>query len=177
MACSLCFPKNSSPSPTKCAKSLRSCTAPSTSVVATGPSRPAFFPRSSTEVLRNSHSHPFRCSPDWLENIPLLIFNMFSMGDEQLGFTVRGTPPAESRRSAPQSGSGHMAFKSGIVGRMEKRLPIAIVVRLMDAQDQPANGAELTYTDNVTAHVAPLLPNRLFQPRQPPPATPLTDQT
>ena len=53
-----------------------------------------------------------------------------------------------------------MAFKSGIVGRMEKRLPIAIVVRLTDAQDQPANGAELTYTDNVSAHGARVVSKR-----------------
>jgi hypothetical protein len=47
-----------------------------------------------------------------------------------------------------------MASKSGLVGRMEKRLPIAIVVRLSPAQDQPANGTEVAYTENVSAHGA-----------------------
>jgi hypothetical protein len=40
---------------------------------------------------------------------------------------------------------------------MEKRLPMAIVVRLMRAQDQPLDGVEVTYTDNVSAHGARLV--------------------
>jgi hypothetical protein len=47
-----------------------------------------------------------------------------------------------------------MASKSRLVGRMEKRLPIAIVVRLSPAQDQPTNGTEVAYTDNISAHGA-----------------------
>jgi len=43
---------------------------------------------------------------------------------------------------------------------MEKRLPIAIVVRLTEAQDQPVNGAELAYTDNVSAHGARVISSR-----------------
>ena len=49
---------------------------------------------------------------------------------------------------------------SSLDGRMEKRIPVAIVVRLMQPQDQPANGAELTYTDNVSAHGARVVSNR-----------------
>jgi hypothetical protein len=47
-----------------------------------------------------------------------------------------------------------MAFKSRNVGRMEKRLPIAIVVRLARPKGQSTNGVEMTYTDNVSAHGA-----------------------
>lgn len=35
---------------------------------------------------------------------------------------------------------------------MERRLPISIVVSLNLVQDKPANGTELTYTENVSAH-------------------------
>ena len=46
---------------------------------------------------------------------------------------------------------------------MERRLPIAIVVRLTHAQDQPANQPELTYTDNVSAHGARVVSSRPWQ--------------
>jgi hypothetical protein len=46
---------------------------------------------------------------------------------------------------------------------MEKRLPIAIVVRLTHAQDQPVNGAELAYTDNLSAHGARVISSRPWQ--------------
>jgi len=46
---------------------------------------------------------------------------------------------------------------------MEKRIPIAIVVRLTPAQDQPASEPELTYTDNVSAHGARVLSSRAWQ--------------
>src|SRR6266851_3861183 len=53
-----------------------------------------------------------------------------------------------------------MGYKSNLDGRMEKRIPVAIVVRLTHAQDQPANGAELTCTDNVSAHGARVVSSR-----------------
>jgi len=56
-----------------------------------------------------------------------------------------------------------MGFRVRFVGRMEKRLPIAIVVSLTLVQDQPANGTELTYTENVSAHGARLISKRHWQ--------------
>lgn len=56
-----------------------------------------------------------------------------------------------------------MAFEIKLEGRMEKRLPIAIVVHLARLQDQPVDGAELTYTDNVSVHGACVLSNRPWQ--------------
>lgn len=56
-----------------------------------------------------------------------------------------------------------MAFKTWISGRMERRLPIAIVVCLAHALDPPKNWAEMTYTDNVSAHGARVVSNRPWQ--------------
>jgi len=56
-----------------------------------------------------------------------------------------------------------MAIKSIFGGRMEKRIPIAIVVRLTRAQDQPAREPELTYTDNISAHGVRVVSGRPWQ--------------
>jgi hypothetical protein len=56
-----------------------------------------------------------------------------------------------------------MAIKSIFSGRMEKRIPIAIVVRLTNARDQPATEPELTYTDNVSTHGARVVSSRPWQ--------------
>ena len=47
---------------------------------------------------------------------------------------------------------------------MEKRLPIAMVVNLTSTRDRAANGAELTYTNNVSAHGACVVSNRQWLP-------------
>jgi len=56
-----------------------------------------------------------------------------------------------------------MSIKSIFSGRMEKRIPIAVVVRLFDGQGQPGREPELTYTDNVSAHGARVVSNRPWQ--------------
>ena len=53
-----------------------------------------------------------------------------------------------------------MASRTRFVGRMERRLPIAIVVRLAHEEDSPDNSEELTYTDNVSAHGARVISSR-----------------
>src|SRR5216684_453078 len=58
------------------------------------------------------------------------------------------------RMSATRLGLGEMNPKSIFVGRMEKRMPIAIVVLLVHAQTQAADGGELTYTHNISLHGA-----------------------
>jgi hypothetical protein len=50
------------------------------------------------------------------------------------------------------------------LGRMEKRLPIAIVVNLAPANGHAASQAELTYTDNISAHGACVVSSRPWKP-------------
>ena len=70
-----------------------------------------------------------------------------------------------------------MAIKSIFGGRMEKRIPIAIVVRLTRAQDQPAREPELTYTDNISAHGVRVVSSRPWQIGEVAEVTSLKDET
>ena len=51
----------------------------------------------------------------------------------------------------------------GLEGRMEKRLPIAIVVRLSRMHHLPATEEEKTYTDNVSPHGARVFSRSIWQ--------------
>lgn len=53
-----------------------------------------------------------------------------------------------------------MAFVRKLDGRMEKRLPIAIVVRLSQLQSESPSTAEIAYTNNVSAHGACVISDR-----------------
>jgi hypothetical protein len=57
-----------------------------------------------------------------------------------------------------------MATSRSQLGRMEKRLPIAIVVNLATVNGQPASQPELTYTDNISAHGACVVSSRAWKP-------------
>lgn len=63
-----------------------------------------------------------------------------------------------------------------MAGRMEKRLPIAILVNLTNVGSVSGNGTELTYTDNVSAHGACVVSNHLWQPGETADVTSLQDQ-
>jgi hypothetical protein len=60
---------------------------------------------------------------------------------------------------------------------MEKRLPIAIVVHLTRLKDQPVDGTELTYTDNVSLHGARVISRRPWQVGEVAQVTSLKDET
>lgn len=47
---------------------------------------------------------------------------------------------------------------------MEKRVPAAIVVHLARAEDHTAEGQEMTYTDNISAHGACVISSRRWKP-------------
>ena len=84
-----------------------------------------------------------------------------------------------TRPTAKNSDSGREdpAKSSDCLGEtMEKRLPIAMVVNLASIQAQGASGAEMTYTDNVSAHGACVVSNRSWQPGEIAEVTSLLDQ-
>jgi hypothetical protein len=57
-----------------------------------------------------------------------------------------------------------MAFDRNLEGRQEKRLPIAVVVRLTGVKHPHGTGEEKTYTDNVSLHGARVISHRPWQP-------------
>lgn len=77
----------------------------------------------------------------------------------------------------PSQYTGRMLIQPELEGRMEKRLPIAIVVRLANGKGQPLSGAELTYTDNVSAHGARVVSNRAWETGEVAQVTSLKDET
>jgi len=60
--------------------------------------------------------------------------------------------------------TGH-SVREKFEGRMEKRLPIALIVQLGPAQDGPSlPRLELTFTDNVSSHGACVVSSRSWEP-------------
>jgi hypothetical protein len=59
---------------------------------------------------------------------------------------------------------------------MEKRLPMAIVVRLTNGRGQPSGEAEMTYTDNVSAHGARVISSKPWRPGDEAQVTSLKDE-
>ena len=59
---------------------------------------------------------------------------------------------------------------------MEKRIPIAIVVHLARAQDHTTERAELTFTDNISAHGACVVSARRWKPGEMAEVTSLNDK-
>ncbi len=70
-------------------------------------------------------------------------------------------PGLENRE--PGCSSSHMRFTHSLEGRKERRLPIAILVRLVHARTAPADNEERTYTENVSAHGACVMSKRPWQ--------------
>lgn len=69
----------------------------------------------------------------------------------------RRTPPLEAVPMLPRRHS---------FGRTEKRIEIILGVQLASEQDRTANGAELTFTQNVSRYGARLVSRRNWQPGQ-----------
>ena len=65
----------------------------------------------------------------------------------------------------------------GPSGRMERRLPIIVVVRLAALQSAGADGEERTFTDNISPHGARIFSIRAWQPGDSVRVTPLQQDT
>src|SRR5690348_15709724 len=60
--------------------------------------------------------------------------------------------------------------------KMEKRIPIAIVVHLARPEDHSAERIELTFTDNISAHGACVVSTRPWKPGEMAQVTSLNDK-
>ena len=56
-----------------------------------------------------------------------------------------------------------MQLDHTLSGRMERRLPIVVVVRLAQSECASTDGGECTYTDNISSRSARVYPNRPWQ--------------
>lgn len=110
--------------------------------------------------MSNSPEKIFGSLSDWHPTRPML--NVGQADNWEPAVWLRPTRP-----TAENSNSGREvpAKSLNCCGEtMEKRLPIAVVVNLASARDYAANGAELTYTNNVSAHGACVVSNHHWQP-------------
>jgi hypothetical protein len=64
----------------------------------------------------------------------------------------------------PENGTYAMLQDNTLIGRKEKRLPIIVVVSLADLGRTATDGAEWTYTDNISAHGARVFSKHVWQP-------------
>src|ERR1700739_3601037 len=64
-----------------------------------------------------------------------------------------------------------------LVGRMERRLPIIVVVCLAQLEPTNTDGVEWTYTDNISAHGARVFSKHVWQPGDEITLTPFKEET
>lgn len=64
----------------------------------------------------------------------------------------------------PSQDLSENSLDHGPSGRMERRLPIIVVVRLALAENASTDGEERTFTDNISAHGARIFSTHAWQP-------------
>lgn len=69
-----------------------------------------------------------------------------------------------------------MPLDNTLSGRMERRLPIIVVVRLAHLELASTDGTEWTYTDNLSAHGARIFSRRVWQPGDEITVTPFNEE-
>ena len=63
------------------------------------------------------------------------------------------------------------------LGRMERRLPVVVLVRLALAERVGSDGEERTYTDNISAHGARIFSKHAWQLRDKVKVTPVNEES
>jgi PilZ domain len=74
---------------------------------------------------------------------------------------------ATATTDLPGQGLSDMSSDPTLSGRMERRLPIIVVVRLAQAQKSGTDAEERTYTDNISPRGARLFSTRPWKPGDP----------
>ena len=72
-------------------------------------------------------------------------------------------PPRRHSSGLPGQAPSETSLDHGPSGRMERRLPIIVVVRLAQAQSVVADGEEKTFTDNISPHGARIFSKHAWQ--------------
>lgn len=70
-----------------------------------------------------------------------------------------------------------MLQDNALIGRTEKRVPIIVVVSLAKLERTTTDGAEWTYTDNISAHGARIFSKQVWQPGDKITLTPFKEET
>lgn len=73
------------------------------------------------------------------------------VGKPRNGIWKVSRPTSAVPQPSPSQSLGHMQIRHTLSGRMERRLPIIVAVRLSRVRDLPTS-EEVTYTDNVSVH-------------------------
>jgi hypothetical protein len=72
--------------------------------------------------------------------------------------------PSIDGRARPANAQHSMVSTYRFNGRMQKRLTIAVVVRVVELEESVSRAAEVTYTENVSAHGACVVSSRAWRP-------------
>jgi hypothetical protein len=79
--------------------------------------------------------------------------------------------------ASPGQRAGYARGSSSLNGRIEKRLPIIIVVRLSRMRNLPSKEEERTYTDNVSAHGVRVFSRTYWRPGEQAQVTPVNEES
>jgi hypothetical protein len=100
-----------------------------------------------------------------------------SLSAEDLDECFLAEPARRHTSGLPSQGMNDMSLDHMPSGRLERRLPIIVIVRLAQADRASTPGEERTFTDNISAHGARIFSRHPWQPGDEVIVTPLNDET